>query len=483
MNVTKKSHTKHNWKSKRSTLRNVRNSVDSFRGGETKKQDEAVSQETVKYDIYVASFMRKPDGSISKRITFKNGKLLHADNGITSICMNNEDLTNIKTKLTMEPLQKQQLENEQKQAETDETKKQTQKTQLAAPVPEQPGPGPAPVKETQAPAPAPASTSNAIKAPTQVEGTQAPASVPVPVEVKRTQVPAPAPVKETQASVTVEVPPALVKVPKPTSNTTPVTGPGPKPTSNTTQETQVLVEDTFLNFTHINDSCFIAVFLQLLLNNVDLCNKILKYNFKNDTIGDIFIEIQKIIQFYITKSIKPDSIKPYSEKPDSEELITNLWKKLEINNVNIKFGKQYDADELFGLVNNYLEEYNIPNSFQFTLTKSYVLNLTIQTDDNIKNMILPSDLVIVNDFRNKPLIFLTDMSFNDIKYRLKGFVKHIGSDKSGHYVYYKLLSTGEWILLNDIDKNNGESIDERNVPLNEGYMYYYKQVSEQQNSR
>lgn len=55
------------------------------------------------FTTYVASFVRKPDGSISKRMTFKNGKLLHADTDVTSTWMNNDDLTTITTKLMTFP--------------------------------------------------------------------------------------------------------------------------------------------------------------------------------------------------------------------------------------------------------------------------------------------------------------------------------------------------------------------------------------------
>lgn len=49
---------------------------------------------------YVASFLRKSDGSISKRMTFKDGKLLYADRDISGIWMNNDDLATITRKLS-----------------------------------------------------------------------------------------------------------------------------------------------------------------------------------------------------------------------------------------------------------------------------------------------------------------------------------------------------------------------------------------------
>jgi ubiquitin C-terminal hydrolase len=113
------------------------------------------------------------------------------------------------------------------------------------------------------------------------------------------------------------------------------------------------------------------------------------------------------------------------------------------------------------------------------------VKLTISIKTN-KYFIITLKLFKKNDKKqnikiNPNLIISKQITVDNKKYNLSGFIMHIGSSNKGHYTFYKVLADGSGILYDD-DAVSDKTHDEINQILNDNnveftpYVLLYEQA-------
>ena len=254
-------------------------------------------------------------------------------------------------------------------------------------------------------------------------------------------------------------------------------------------------EDIFVNLPNNNNSCFINVALQILLNNKEFCDFIIKYKDKID--NELINKLREII-IYINENKKNiDHIKEEFNKKIGE-----LWKIIP----ELKCGKQSDSNEFLTKILENFDNFLISKSISNNFYKFDIEHNENKSKDNINILSLPickekdncyndfnecisnynitfennpNNLLITllrydnsNNKINNEVAMDTEININN-KYILQGFIHHEGTTENGHYIYYRYYN-GKWYEINDTLFPKITEITDIKEKKNTGYIYYYK---------
>tara|TARA_B110000908_G_C10266323_1_gene464348 strand:+ start:4589 stop:5416 length:828 start_codon:yes stop_codon:yes gene_type:complete len=268
---------------------------------------------------------------------------------------------------------------------------------------------------------------------------------------------------------------------------------------------------------NLGNTCYLNAGLQMLLNNIDFSNIILKVES-----NDIFIkQFQEFIRLYFInkgKTLVPKFIKNYFEtnniflgyeQQDSEEFITKL-----LTVINEKIGDNI-IDNVFKImikttikckvIGCLKKKFNSENSIKLMFEINSKCNnlddcyrlFKISEKLDKDNMVCcenchkktiasrraeveewPNNLMIVlKRFKQHRGLFQKNSKEIEIPlewrkgYKLKGFVCHSGSIHGGHYVYVGNINN-DWYLYDDNFITN-LNINTLEHLKNNAYIYYY----------
>jgi ubiquitin C-terminal hydrolase len=276
----------------------------------------------------------------------------------------------------------------------------------------------------------------------------------------------------------------------------------------------------YKGFANIGNTCYLNSGLQLIINNIDLCNLIIKnYNEnKSELINELY---HFIINYYNNDNnniLTPNNIKKIIEKKnnifigfsqqDSSEFILSL---LDMINDEIKLNEIYEITtnikikcKLRSCLN--ISEHNENNNCLLLDIKTdckdlndCYLNYKTREKLEDENMYLcekcndkriaskrleivkwPKHLIIIlkrfeqtskqRFIKNNQEISIPLEWKNN--YKLKGIVYHSGSLHGGHYVYIGKINN-KWILFNDSQTKEISENELLNYK-NNGYIYYFE---------
>jgi uncharacterized UBP type Zn finger protein len=265
-----------------------------------------------------------------------------------------------------------------------------------------------------------------------------------------------------------------------------------------------MLKNNYKGFYNIGNSCYLNSALQLIINNKDLCNEIIKTENKlSDFVKSYYNEDDDSLSPEPIKNIISRINKDFNncKQHDAFEFIiylleyiysitkTNMY-ELE-NNQRIKCKRKACLN-----INNNIEKsnfllldtngetldecyINLKKSEKLFENNAYYCNIckmdTIASKRTSINK-WPKHLIIVlkrftSDGRNKETKPIKcDIDFRH-GYKLKGIIFHSGSLHGGHYIYIG-FHNNKWILFNDnFTKELNECELERYK--NNGYIYYY----------
>ena len=290
-------------------------------------------------------------------------------------------------------------------------------------------------------------------------------------------------------------------------------------------------DPSVFNFEYNHSSCYVNSALQMLIDNEELCDKIINAantqtfgdTFNGDKTSDSYLLylLNKIIVYYRENK---DSIgKP--KKPSYNEYILPLREYLDVvNQAQFKILNDADPSDLFEFILNKLE--NLKINKEYYETKLLILNGDEEESfdkiikyqkphitSNKENLIfkigrsrskrIPNTDTYLRDENNNtiteevtksitlsPKLILGEDNKNST-YILKGFIHFV---PPGHYIYYKSLnnSKNEWVILDDLDANrfpdndteqkvdghplgkNGNKILQKDVKTTGSTLFYYK---------
>ena len=295
-------------------------------------------------------------------------------------------------------------------------------------------------------------------------------------------------------------------------------------------------EKTFvLNFEYNNNSCYIDSVLQMLIDNDELCVKIvnaakdktLETKFNKDALTEVektsdeylLYLLNKIIQYHreqrhpIGDSKKPsynDYILPLrnylygvnpgkfrqSAEEDVDDFLNFVLEKLS----TLEISTEYDETKILLLKNdNNNESFEEIIKYQDSAIISNKENLIfkIGRSRNIRGAdgnYLMENNKIKTEIVRKPITLSPKLVFGEgttkTTYILKGFIHY----DPGHYIYYKSLnnSGNEWVILDDRDTGtnpnsnekhevignplgkNGNIISQENIDITGSTLFYYK---------
>lgn len=277
-------------------------------------------------------------------------------------------------------------------------------------------------------------------------------------------------------------------------------------------------------FINIGNTCYLNATLQMLINNQDICNLVIKYADKSLILNIISKYIFEYYNSNISLPITPIEIKKIienyniifkgHEQHDASEVTLCL---LNIINDEInKIDKVNKFESLFNIHFNLnihctkcLENYNKTeiNNILILDIKSELNNLDdiyrnfkakiILNDDNkyycdkCKTKRLAIKNYTIKNWSNNLLILLKRFQYsgnNIIKntqkidipliwrhnYYLYGAIIHNGNINGGHYIYVG-KQANKWYIYNDTSVNEIISNDKLNQLLANAYLLYYKQ--------
>jgi hypothetical protein len=261
------------------------------------------------------------------------------------------------------------------------------------------------------------------------------------------------------------------------------------------------VDEKVFNFEYNNNSCYVNSALQMLIDNDDLCDKIIKAaeekNF-NDTFDGVknsneylLYLLNKIIKYhresrhFIGEAKKPsynEYILPLREYlnlvnenqfnisgfGDPSDLFEFILDKLDILNIN----KEYDTTKLITLQNDDEESFDKIIYYQEPAITTNKENLIFKIGRS-RNKRIQNTEEYLRDENNVPISEIVKKSITmspklilgeDTKkstYILKGFIHFI---PPGHYIYYKSLNNtkNEWVILDDFDTHTAPNNDKEN---------------------
>jgi ubiquitin C-terminal hydrolase len=271
----------------------------------------------------------------------------------------------------------------------------------------------------------------------------------------------------------------------------------------------------YIGFNNIGNTCYLNAGLQMIINNKDLCQIIIK----NEKISPEMEMISNFIRLYNddnTKSLTPDKIKMLVAKENNEFIGYKQNDSFEfiIYFLDIIFSKIktniYEIESKINIKCKLKSCLNISSTFE--KNNFLLLNINDNTkdlddcyriykdrdklmDDNayycekckckrmaskrLEIIKWPKHLIIVlKRFNHYGRCSKIDKSI-DVpinwrhNYKLQGIVCHSGTAYGGHYIYIG-NHNDNWIIFNDdYTKIIGEN--ELNNYKNSGYIYYFKQ--------
>ena len=264
-------------------------------------------------------------------------------------------------------------------------------------------------------------------------------------------------------------------------------------------------EPKVFNFEYNNNSCYVNSSLQMLIDNEELCDKII--NLVNKKLGDKFEDIETDKDkknnnnlLYLLNNIilyhrgqrhpigqkKKESYNDYI-LPLREYLITIPRKGFSYNYGDAPELYSYIMEKINDIIKiNSLKDYYYLSTLTFNdrNTETIDLDKLIKGEHNYEEFIrlydkssyknlyirINRERLIEGTFESesskKPLTLPHILRFNNA-YKLKGFIHYISDS---HFVYYKLLNSEkkEWVLLDDHDAKNrmNEAMNPKQDPNN-----------------
>jgi hypothetical protein len=249
------------------------------------------------------------------------------------------------------------------------------------------------------------------------------------------------------------------------------------------------VDEKVFNFEYNNNSCYVNSALQMLIDNDELCDKIIEVA-KEKKLNEPFNgvkESNEYLLYLLNKIIKYHRENRHSigepKKPSYNDYIFPLREYLIItkkNEFNYGFG---DAPALYThileILNKHIKQNYILTPLTFNDRNMDIIDLNNLIKDEInyeeiirlyENESYENLYIQINreqqnkeasgsESSKKPITLPHSLLFNNA-YKLKGFIHYISNI---HFVYYKLLNSEKnvWVLLDDHDAK-----DDKNETIN-----------------
>lgn len=263
-------------------------------------------------------------------------------------------------------------------------------------------------------------------------------------------------------------------------------------------------------FENLGNTCYLNAGLQLIINNIDLCKNIINYNGDDE----IIIKYKQFINRYYdndnSKILNPTFIKIFVGENNSEfidnrqndsfefvlyfldylltqiksniyeiEITTHIKCKL-LKCLNISSNKELNNFLLLNINNT---TNTLDDCYRQFKTREKLMNDNAYFCDKCKDYRIASKHINITNWSKHLLIVLKRFNNYRIKidkeiiiplewrhnYKLQGFICHSGTINGGHYVYIGKYND-KWLLYND---DHISPINDLNVYLNYGYVYYY----------
>jgi hypothetical protein len=252
------------------------------------------------------------------------------------------------------------------------------------------------------------------------------------------------------------------------------------------------VDEKVFNFEYNSNSCYVNSVLQMLIDNDELCDKIIIL--ANKKLGDKFKdnetdkdkESDEYLLYLLNNIILYHRENRHSigepKKQSYNEYILPLRKYLIKKDTSYDFNEFGDCGIIFNYILQILQKLQIENNY-YLITKNLDKNneatsLETLIDGNVsignniniiieiirsqtmkgedKKALLTQNKQVIYESSKKPIILPHSLSLSNTKYNLKGFIHHIDGQ---HFVYYKLLNSEnkEWVLLDDYDARNTDN--------------------------
>lgn len=224
--------------------------------------------------------------------------------------------------------------------------------------------------------------------------------------------------------------------------------------SESREEPEKLIALPIKNYNNFNDA-FTHFLSDETLDNDN------KYNCKKCVINSInsLISTISIVPEYLQK-IK--QLKELTEKINSTDDIPKELKKI--------LGDQ-EMSEYHMDINQILSKIGVAARKKLTIRgrpKYLYVALKRFEHEWIRQLNRIKTTKIVND------ILMPDaISLDEINYRMRGCIFHMGGLNGGHYVYYNMIND-KWIKFDDETISSVDNANEINAIINKGYVYLYE---------
>jgi ubiquitin C-terminal hydrolase len=280
-------------------------------------------------------------------------------------------------------------------------------------------------------------------------------------------------------------------------------------------------------FMNMGNTCYMNAGLQMLMQNEDLCNLIIKYADKSLILEQLAIYIFEYYNPKIAKAIKPIEIKNILQKKydifngfeqhDTSEFIISF---LNIINDEIKkYNKNDGIEQLFNIqfninisckASNCLQSNNIKenNIFLILDIKPDFNNLNDAYDDFKLTTLLDNDnkyycsncklkqiaakkqkvkywspnlIILLKRFQQDSKRIIKNTQKIDVplvwkhNYYLYGGIIHHGNINGGHYFYIG-KQNNKWFIFNDSQVSEVVSKEQLKKILSDTYLLYYKKL-------
>jgi hypothetical protein len=285
------------------------------------------------------------------------------------------------------------------------------------------------------------------------------------------------------------------------------------------------LSNNYKGFYNLGNTCYLNSGLQLIINNKDLCSKIVNFSTKNydENTTSILIKLQEFIKIYYDKNNNEKTLDPTFIKhlvadknnefmgfkqSDSFEFIIYfldfIFDILKVNNVyelitNIKIKcklltclhiSQHDEKNNY-LILDVLNEYkDLDDCYRNYKQREKLMDNNSYYCEKCKDKRIASKRTEITKWPNHLIVVLKRFSNegrqiknnNEIivplswrhGYELSGIVYHSGSLFGGHYIYIG-KHNNKWIMFND-DHTSEVLIKNLDNYKNYGYVYYFQKT-------
>jgi ubiquitin C-terminal hydrolase len=274
--------------------------------------------------------------------------------------------------------------------------------------------------------------------------------------------------------------------------------------------------NNFKGFNNIGNTCYLNSGLQLVINNKDLCNIIIKNSNKNKILNNIAGFINDYYNNNDNISLTPNYIKNivslnnkefigFSQNDSFEFILyfldflfssTKLDNIYEINtdiSIKCKFNScltisSHEEKNNFLLLDITNETLTLDDSYRNYKSYDKLVDDNAYYCERCKEKRVASKRTSITNWPKHLIIVLKRFSYNgrsqknnkEIEvpiiwrhnYILKGIVYHSGSSTGGHYIYIG-NHNNKWILFND-ESTKELSIEQITNYKNNGYIYYFE---------